>query len=161
GPASSSASRTRWSRCRADPNSRPSKTSSGSCECFAAFDTLWEERLAEPGDEDLLGLLCRSPGTRGMPRAGLPAHNMVLTVGGNDTTRSTISASVVAFDRYPTELAKLRARLDLIGQSRARTHALADASRSHAKDGDAGCDRRGLPHRTRRQGRDVVSFRKP
>jgi len=84
-------------------------------ECFAAFDTLWEERLADPGDEDLLGLLCRSPGTRGMPRAELHGNIMLLIVGGNDTTRSTISASVVAFDRYPAELAKLRARSGLIG----------------------------------------------
>src|SRR5690606_41937160 len=50
-----------------------------------------------------------------LPISELHGNIMLLIVGGNDTTRSTISASVVAFDRYPAELAKLRARSGLIG----------------------------------------------
>src|SRR5690606_16121730 len=86
---------------------------------------------------------------------------MLLIVGGNDTTRSTISASVVAFDRYPAELAKLRARSGLIGNlapelMRWQTP-VAHMRRTAMRDVTVG----GCPIARGHQGGEVVSFRKP
>lgn len=83
-------------------------------ECFDTFDLLWEDRLKEAGGEDLLSMLAGSRETREVDRAELHGNIQLLIVGGNDTTRSTLSASVLAFDRFPEELEKLRGQPDLI-----------------------------------------------
>lgn len=77
-------------------------------ECFDTFDSIWEARLRAPAGDDLISMLATRPETRGMPRAELYGNIVLLIVGGNDTTRSSISGSVVAFDRFPAELDKLR-----------------------------------------------------
>ena len=77
-------------------------------ECFDTFDSLWEARLRAPAGNDLISMLATRPETREMSRAELYGNIVLLIVGGNDTTRSSISGSVVAFDRFPGELAKLR-----------------------------------------------------
>ncbi len=77
-------------------------------DCFDTFDAIWEERLRAPAGNDLISMLATRPETRGMPREELYGNIVLLIVGGNDTTRSSISGSVVAFDRFPGELGKLR-----------------------------------------------------
>ena len=77
-------------------------------ECFDTFDAIWAERLRAPAGNDLISMLASGPETRGMPREELYGNIVLLIVGGNDTTRSSISGSVVAFDRFPNELDKLR-----------------------------------------------------
>jgi cytochrome P450 len=77
-------------------------------ECFDTFDAIWQERLRAPAGNDLISMLASRPETRGMPREELYGNIVLLIVGGNDTTRSSISGSVVAFDRFPDELDKLR-----------------------------------------------------
>lgn len=84
-------------------------------ECFDAFDDIWEERRRSPGDADLISMLATQPATRNMPRSELHGNILLLIVGGNDTTRNSITGSVVAFDRFPAELKKLRNDLALIG----------------------------------------------
>lgn len=83
-------------------------------ECFAMFDSIWEKRLSDPTGGDLLSLLASRPETRNMAKAEFHGNILLLLVGGNDTTRNSISGSVVAFDRHPAELAKLRAEPGLI-----------------------------------------------
>lgn len=83
-------------------------------ECFAAFDAIWDERLKDPSGDDLISMLASGPNTRGMSRAELHGTILLLIVGGNDTSRSAISGSIVAFDRFPEELTKLRRHPDLI-----------------------------------------------
>ncbi len=77
-------------------------------ECFDTFDAIWAERLRAPAGNDLISMLATRPETRGMSREELYGNIVLLIVGGNDTTRSSISGSVVAFDRFPGELDKLR-----------------------------------------------------
>ncbi|MEJ0027243.1 MAG: cytochrome P450 [Rhizomicrobium sp.] len=83
-------------------------------ECFGKFDSLWDERLnAEPGI-DLISMLIHHPETRAMSREQYHGTVVLLIVGGNDTTRNTISGSVYALNKFPSEYDKLRANPGLI-----------------------------------------------
>jgi cytochrome P450 len=83
-------------------------------ECFGAFHELWNQRVnAEPGN-DLISMLAHNPATRNMPMETYQGNVVLLIVGGNDTTRNTISGSVFALNRNPDQYAKLRANPDLI-----------------------------------------------
>jgi cytochrome P450 len=78
------------------------------------FVDLWNKRVhAEPG-EDLISMLAHGPETRDMPQVEYLGNIILLTIGGNDTTRNTISGSVYALNRFPEQYAKLRANPALI-----------------------------------------------
>ena len=83
-------------------------------ECFAAFDAIWDERLKDPSGDDLISMLASGTQTRGMSRAELHGNILLLIAGGNESSRSAISGSIVAFDRFPEELKKLQAQPELI-----------------------------------------------
>lgn len=84
--------------------------------CVAAFTELWHERAnREPGN-DLISMLAHGESTRDMlerPTEFL-GNIMLLIVGGNDTTRNSISGGVLALNRYPDQYQKLRDNPDLI-----------------------------------------------
>ena len=82
--------------------------------CFAYFTRLLEQRLQEPPKADLISMLAHSDGTRSMERAEFYGNILLLIVGGNDTTRNTMSASVLALHENPNEFDKLRNRPELI-----------------------------------------------
>ncbi len=83
-------------------------------ECFNAFNELWNERVnAEPGI-DLISMLAHNEATRNMDLDEYHGTVVLLIVGGNDTTRNTISGSVYALNKNPDQYAKLRANPDLI-----------------------------------------------
>jgi cytochrome P450 len=83
-------------------------------ECFNAFHELWNQRVNAPPGNDLISMLAHNPATRDMPMETYQGNVVLLIVGGNDTTRNTISGSVVALNRNPDQYAKLRANPDLI-----------------------------------------------
>jgi len=83
-------------------------------ECFGAFQTLWDERMANPGDIDLISMLTQNPATKEMSREQYQGTVILLIVGGNDTTRNTISGSVFALNKNPDQYDKLRANPGLI-----------------------------------------------
>ena len=83
-------------------------------ECRAVFQDLWNQRVdAEPGI-DLISMLAHDPSTRNMGYEEYQGNVVVLIVGGNDTTRNTISGSVYALNKNPDQYDKLRANPDLV-----------------------------------------------
>lgn len=86
-------------------------------KCLEYFTRLWNERVnAEPGP-DLISMLAHAPATRNMNPSEFLGNLMLLIVGGNDTTRNSMSGSVVALNRFPDEYRKLRANPALIPTS--------------------------------------------
>lgn len=78
--------------------------------CAAAFYQLWTERAAAPPKFDLISMLAHGADTRRMnenPELFLGTL-LLLIVGGNDTTRNSISGGVIALNQFPDEYQKLR-----------------------------------------------------
>ena len=83
-------------------------------ECFSAFGELWNQRVnAEPGI-DLISMLAHNDATRNMDQQEYQGTVVLLIIGGNDTTRNTISGSVYALNKNPDQYDKLRADPNLI-----------------------------------------------
>ena len=83
-------------------------------ECVAYFMQLWNERVNAPPRGDLISMLAHGESTRNMSPEEFLGNLILLIVGGNDTTRNTMSGSVFAMDRNPNERAKLYADPGLI-----------------------------------------------
>jgi len=83
-------------------------------ECHAYFTRLWNERVNSSPAGDLISMLAHGETTRNMPAREYRGNVILLIVGGNDTTRNTITGSVLALNQNPDQYDKLRARRDLI-----------------------------------------------
>jgi len=83
-------------------------------EYQAYFNVLWNEKVNAPPHHDLISMLAHHPETRTMEPREYFGNIVLLTVGGNDTTRNTISGSVLALNQNPDQYAKLRNNPDLI-----------------------------------------------
>ena len=81
-----------------------------------AFYQLWTSKIGKAPTFDLISMLQHNEATANInedPEAFL-GNIMLLLVGGNDTTRNSISGGVIALNQYPEEYQKLRERPDLI-----------------------------------------------
>lgn len=83
-------------------------------EFFDTFSDLFTRRRSAEPRMDFLSLLAHSPHAKDFTDGQLFGDSVVLLVGGNDTTRNTISGSVYALSKNPSENAKLRANPALI-----------------------------------------------
>ena len=83
-------------------------------EYHAYFTKLWNAKVNAPPAGDLISMLAHSPATRDMEPREFFGNVVLLTVGGNDTTRNTISGSILALNQNPDQYAKLRADPSLI-----------------------------------------------
>jgi cytochrome P450 len=89
--------------------------------CLEYFTGLWNERVNAPPANDLVSMLAHGEATRNMSPMEYLGNLVLLIVGGNDTTRSTMSASVLTLDRNPGEYAKVVADPGLIPSMVAET----------------------------------------
>ncbi len=82
--------------------------------CFDAFDALWADRVNAPPKFDLISMMAHAEATRNLSATDYHSNVVLLIIGGNDTTRNTISGSVYALNKNPDQYAKLRANPALI-----------------------------------------------
>jgi len=82
--------------------------------CFDAFDQLWLDRVNAPPKFDLISMMAHAEATRNLSATDYHSNVVLLIIGGNDTTRNTISGSVYALNKNPDQYAKLRANPTLI-----------------------------------------------
>jgi len=82
--------------------------------CFAAFDQLWADRVNAPPKFDLISMMAHAEATRDLRRADYHSNVVLLIIGGNDTTRNTISGSIYALNKNPDQYDRLRANPALI-----------------------------------------------
>ncbi len=103
----------RWSNAISNADD-PSYAESGAgfyetlAEMNDYFGTVWEARKAAPGD-DLISMLARGESTRHMDEKQLVGNMVLLMVGGNDTTRNSISGGLLALNENPDQYDKLLA----------------------------------------------------
>ena len=70
-------------------------------ECAAYFTRLWNERVnSEPG-RDLISMMAHADATRNMEPMEYLGNLVLLIVGGNDTTRNSISGGLLALNQNP------------------------------------------------------------
>lgn len=78
------------------------------------FMALWNARVNEAPKTDLVSMLAHNPATRDMPPMEFMGNLVLLIVGGNDTTRNSITGGVYFLNKNPGEYDKLRANPGLI-----------------------------------------------
>jgi len=76
-------------------------------ECLAYFQGLWHDRVGKEGN-DLITMLANGEATKDMDPQEFLGNLVLLIVGGNDTTRNSITGGVLALNENPGEYAKLR-----------------------------------------------------
>lgn len=86
-------------------------------EMLARFDRELEARRALPPTDDLLSRMVHSEAMGNMTPMERIANIALLIVGGNDTTRNSMSGLVEALDRYPDQLDRLRTEPSLIANA--------------------------------------------
>jgi cytochrome P450 len=83
-------------------------------ECLDYFTQLWNERARAAPKHDLISMLAHGENTRAMAPMEYLGNLVLLIVGGNDTTRNSITGSLYALNKFPEQYAKLRANQALI-----------------------------------------------
>jgi cytochrome P450 len=83
-------------------------------ECLDYFTRLWKERAKAEPRYDLISLMAHGGATREMDPQEFLGNLILLIVGGNDTTRNSISGGLYALNQYPDEYEKLRRNPALI-----------------------------------------------
>jgi cytochrome P450 len=82
--------------------------------CAFYFKNLWDQRVKEPPKTDLISMLAHGEATKDMPLFEFLGNILLLIVGGNDTTRNTLSGGLLALNENPDQYDRLRADPSLI-----------------------------------------------
>ena len=82
-------------------------------ECVEYFMGLWNQRKGGSG-HDLITMLANGENTSDMDATEYLGNLILLIVGGNDTTRNSMSASIYGSHLFPEQWEKVKANRDLI-----------------------------------------------
>ena len=83
-------------------------------ECGAYFQNLWNQKVGKAPTPDLISMMIHSDAMAHMDQYEFIGNLILLIVGGNDTTRNSMSAMAYGLDLFPDERAKLEADPSLI-----------------------------------------------
>lgn len=85
-------------------------------QALAYFSDMWMERAAQPPRPDLISMLAHGEATRDLPTRPheFMGNLLLLIVGGNDTTRNSMSGGLLFLNQFPDEYRKLMANPGLI-----------------------------------------------
>jgi cytochrome P450 len=78
------------------------------------FRKLWNARIDAPPAFDLISMMARSDATRNMETPEFVGNVGLLIVGGNDTTRNSMSGGLLALCENPDQFEMVRAKRELI-----------------------------------------------
>ena len=78
-------------------------------EMGGAFKQLWDRKALNPGQHDLISVMLQSDAMKHMSENEFMGNLILLIVGGNDTTRNSMSAYAYGLSQFPEERAKLEA----------------------------------------------------
>ena len=73
------------------------------------FKTLWIDRMGKPAGRDLISMMIHSDAMNQMSPQEFMGNLILLIVGGNDTTRNTMSGIIHALDSFPDQRALFEA----------------------------------------------------
>ena len=106
---------TYWSDMTASPEQLAAMGKTGAdvrsafTECLETFTRLWHERKGQSRQNlDFVTALANADSTQDLDPVTYLGTILLLIVGGNDTTRNSISGGVVALNEHPEEYEKLR-----------------------------------------------------
>jgi cytochrome P450 len=83
-------------------------------ECGAYFQNLWNSKVGKEPTPDLISMMIHSDAMAHMDQFEFIGNLILLIVGGNDTTRNSMSAMAYGLDKFPDSRAKLEADPGLI-----------------------------------------------
>ena len=83
-------------------------------QCLGYFMNLWNERVNAEPRPDLISMLAHGEATRNMSAREYLGNVILLIVGGNDTTRNSMSGGLLFLSQNPDEFRKLRAKPELV-----------------------------------------------
>ncbi|MDP3747255.1 MAG: cytochrome P450, partial [Phenylobacterium sp.] len=82
--------------------------------CVDYFTRLWNERINAEPKGDLISMLAHGEATKNKDRMEYLGNLILLNDGGNDTTRNSMTGSVLALNQNPDQYRKLRDNPGLI-----------------------------------------------
>src|SRR3546814_8632094 len=97
----------------------------------AAVKELWERKAQSPGEHDLISIMLQSDAMSHMSHEEFMGTLILLIVGGNDTTRNSMSAYAYGLHSFPEERAKLDANHDPDLAKTGRAHVLTPVHNAH------------------------------
>lgn len=83
-------------------------------EMGAYFQNLWNERVNAEPTPDLISMMIHSEAMANMDPQEFMGNLVLLIVGGNDTTRNTMSGLAYGLDQFPDQRSKLQQNEELI-----------------------------------------------
>jgi cytochrome P450 len=86
-------------------------------ECAAYFGNLWNSKVGKDPTPDLISMMIHSDAMAEMDQMEFLGNLILLIVGGNDTTRNSMSAYAWGLEQFPEARAKLEADPGLIANA--------------------------------------------